>query len=197
MNNTSASTSTSAGVIVPTTLPMVQQMADRVNWWGMADWLRQLALLLRLPADALTPIDATVIPADSSRLTFNPPGFGLTVVMFHPHAQSGAAQLDPERWTFESLAFHFTDQGSGIWKGLLPFGLDAAVETPQGAAQKLGDDHTHFPALFDDSTDCRISYFLDDARVIECVFLLGGAGLERLGIARLGKEQNVAHLIAC
>jgi hypothetical protein len=195
MNSPEAPKSNRAGVTPPTALSMVQQMADRANCWGMADWLQKLAVLLRLPANELTPINATSIPAASSRLNFNPPGFGLNVVMFHPHAQSGVTQLDPDRWALERLTFHFIDQGSGAWQGQLPFGLDATAETPQSAAEKLSDDHTHFPVSFDAAADRRVSYFLHDARVIECVFLPGGAGLERLGIVRLGKEQNVAHLM--
>lgn len=145
-----------------------QEIADRINCHGIASWLRQLAAALDKSFHDLVPI------APAARHEIDISEWGITLTLSHPHA--GHVEIgDPNRWVLESARFHPL--------AALPFDLDARNETPDSAKAKLSDD-----TVAGNSTagDLRISYFLDDARVVELTFVPGMKGLANVLVVRLG-----------
>lgn len=148
------------------TVQFSDQIAARINCYGIDGWLTWLAALHQKTFYDLFPIAA------AARHEISMPEKGWTLTLRHPHA--GHAELaDPERWILESAVF---DPQSS----LLPFGLDAERETPDSAKEKLSNDIVIRNRL--------ISYFLPDARVVELSFASAGTGLTEVRIVRLGAE---------
>ena len=146
-----------------------QEIADRINRYGIADWLRLLAASLGKNFHDLIPI------APVARHEIELPEWGLTLILSHPHAghiDAGA----PDRWVLESARFN-------PLAAALPFELDARNETPDSAKAKLSDDTVAGNII---AGDARISYFLDDARVVELTFASGLKGLTSVQVVRLG-----------
>ena len=150
------------------------QIAERINCYGLADWLRQLAAWLNTTPHGLIP----VAPVD--RLEIDLPERGLHLIFNHPHA-GNTAIADFDRWVLEQAIFYPS--------AALPFGLDAQVETSASAQAKLGDDSAGGSPRNIAAGDRRISCFLDDARVVELSFGPQMTGLTRVWLVRLGRAQ--------
>ncbi len=68
----------------------------------------------------------------------------------------------------------------------LPFGLDAASETPDSASLKLGRDRVKGDPDAVTQGDRRVSYFMFDATVMEITFRTNMTGVHQVLAARLG-----------
>lgn len=166
-----------------------QEIAERINCHGIGAWLAELAHGLDVPLPALLPEPPLTQHASSV------PSRGLHLVLTHPHA--GHVDVgDPERWELTEATFFFLPGEAGVWRDALPFNLDAQTETPASAQAKLGDDTSGLSPRALVQGDRRMSYFLDDARVVELTFRADMVGLERLHIVRLGSAQDYADVSA-
>lgn len=159
-----------------------QQIADRINRYGIGRWLAALAENLDVSFSALAP------ECPSAKYTFTAPRKGLQIVLTHPHADHVDIG-DPERWQLTAAKFYLLKGEFGVWNNTLPFDLNSESETPNSAKNKLSNDTSGFAFQTIARGDRRISYFLDDARVVELTFRFGMVGLECVHVVRLGSAQ--------
>ena len=162
-----------------------QQIADRINCYGISDWLRLLAGELNMLPHDLIPIQATV----RHEVECN----GLCLRFHHPHA-GHVTVADPQRWEMAEAKFNLLPGERGTWREALPYDLDPEAETPESAQQKLSDETSPISSSAIPRGDRRIAYFMDDARVVELTFRAGMVGLERVYIVRLGSAQDYANV---
>jgi len=151
-------------------------IAERINCYGIADWLRLLADWLGRTPHELIPVEA------AEQVVVDAPERGLKLVFRHPHA--GYAEVaDANRWILERAVFN-------PMTAALPFGLDGREETPESAKGKLGDDTSWGSARDIAKKDFRVSHFLADGRVVELTFSPTLQGLANVLLVRLGREMD-------
>ena len=168
---------------------LADALCTRINCYSLGAWLAELAHHLDVPLSALLPVPP--LP----RHEFTVPRRGLHLVFAHPHA--GHVDVgDPERWELTEAKFFFLPGEPGVWRDAAPFALDPGTETPASAKQKLSDETSGLSSRAIAQGDRRMSYFLDDARVVELTFRAGMVGLERIHIVRLGSAQDYADVSA-
>ena len=148
-----------------------------VGCQAMGDRLENLARAFNLPAQALMPVPCksphTVLLSER----------GVRITLHHPDA--GAVEVgNPNRWVITDMLF------GAAWQGPLPFGLDALIETPTTAIQKLGDDMTRLSQSAIDRGDLRQSFTLNDARVVELLWKPTLIGIDRVWVVRLGQPLS-------
>lgn len=168
-----------------TTRPAPESLADalcrHINCRNSGAWLAELAATLGLPPEVLMPAPPV------ARHELVAPGRGLRLVLSHPHADDVAVG-DPDRWLLTEAQFGMAGQFDADWTGALPFGLDAANETPESAKAKLGDEADGLSARALAQGDRRQSYFMDDALVVELIWRPELKGIERVRVVRMGSE---------
>lgn len=162
-----------------------QQIADRINCYGISDWLRVLAGEMNMLPHDLIPIQATT----RHEVECN----GLCLRFHHTHA-GHVTVADPQRWEMVEAKFSLLQGERSAWQGVLPFNLDAEAETPESAKQKLSDETSPISSSAIPHSGWRMSYFLDDARVVELTFRVGMVGLDRIYIVRLGSAQDYTNV---
>ncbi|WP_431257625.1 hypothetical protein ACQ86G_23835 [Roseateles chitinivorans] len=64
------------------------------------------------------------------------PEHGLYLVLRHPHA-GDVEHGDPDRWLITDVLFDVAGAHGAPWRQALPFGLDARLETPASAQERL------------------------------------------------------------
>ena len=149
-----------------------------------AVWRRGVAASLNACCQALGLESHVLMPEPPTSI--NHEHHGLSLQLVHPHAGEVAVG-DPERWLIRRLLWS-ADPESGEWRHALPFGLDAAHETPATAALKLQAEGLGLNAADMAAGDRRQTFFLEEGLVLELAWCGGLSGLERVTAARLGSE---------
>ncbi len=143
---------------------LAAEIAVRINRYGIGPWLLALLDQLGLPVpDGLA--------APRTRVTLTHDRAGLELVLYRREKTgvpgwADALVLERARLTPPQAA--------------LPYRLDEFAETFATAQTKLSINHT--------GPGTRVSYFLDEARVVELTFVPGGSGLTSVLLAALGSE---------
>lgn len=154
---------------------------QRINCRNIGTWLKELAMTLDVPAQALMPIPTV------ARHEFCAPEHGLRLVLTHPHA-GYVEEGDIDRWIIAEAQFNVPAQAGPGEVCRLPFDLDAENETPASASDKLDGDSIGLSERSLAQGDLRQSYFLDDALVVEITWRAELRGIERVWVVRMGSE---------
>jgi hypothetical protein len=161
---------------------LADEIAQRVNCYGLVRWAGELAQTLGIAPALLIPVRPVEKHIPELR------DMGLELVFGYRGELGGIA--DPERWLLRQVRFHVQAHAAyGAWRQRLPFSLDARNETPASAEGKLGTDRSGGSPREIAHGDTRITYFLPDGRAVELHFAAGMRGLERVGVSRLGKAM--------
>lgn len=166
---------------------IADEIASRVNCYGIADWAEQLAANLAIAPALLLPETPVLrhVPELGRK--------GVALVFRYPQIEH-APRSDPQRWILTDVTFFLQEQADhGRWPYSLPWGLDATNASPESASAKLGNDITGGSARDIAAGDRRVTYFLSDARAVELTFGPGMHGLERISVSRLGIAMPEAY----
>lgn len=157
-------------------------ICDRINCYGLSGWLADLQTWMQapderwLPSNANDPLDiaspvrgVTLRMRPLSTLNTTPPPFRL------------------QHWVLEHAIFNGAAARQRAEFCGLPFSLDSVREKPRDAGDKLKTKDVVVGTGTESETR-RISYFLDDGRIVEITFGLDGEGIERVWVVRLGPE---------
>lgn len=156
---------------------LADAICDHIGCLGMAQRLPKLARALNVATDVVMPA-----PPRSPHVV-DLPAQGLRLVLRH-EGQDAQTSDDPDLWVITDAQFR-APWGCGV-----PFELNVQTETPDWAAHKLGGETQPCTAKALAQGDRRQSYFLDDARVVEIVWKPRLIGIERIGVARLGRALD-------
>jgi len=156
-------------------------IAERVNCYGIGLWLPTLQAWLGVEPEAWlsdqasTPLDI-VASARGVVLRMRP----------LPSLTTTPAPFRNQHWVLEDALFDGAAARERPSVCALPFGLDPVAETPASARLKL---HTDDIVVGKGEAKQRMSFFLDDARIVELSFGQDMTGIEQLRVVRLGAEQ--------
>lgn len=169
---------------------IADSICDHVGCYNVSEWLSDLAKKLGVAPEDLMP------SPPQHDYQFILPQRGLQLRLRHPHA-GHVDNGDPDRLILTEVQFSTNSHGMSSWSGQLPFGLDAAIETPASAELKLGVDINREPnARFVSNDDMRRSYHLDDGRVVGIAWKSGFAGIDAVVVVRLGREIDYRELFS-
>jgi hypothetical protein len=168
---------------------VAEQIAARVNCYGIASWAGKLAKLLEVAPELLLP------QRSAKRHIPELKGRGMELVFGYPEDDL-AGPYDPERWALLEAQFFVKDRSPyGGWRHRLPLELEPLHETPASAQGKLGKDFAGGTSRDIAKGDTRITYFLPDARAVELQFAPGMQGLARVGFSRLGVPMPESYFV--
>jgi len=156
--------------------PWSDDMADRAGTFGHGEWMSGFLNWIHENGGALTPQEGKGL------MLVTMPALGLSCTVKPLEAYTNASpEEQPMFLVLDNITF---DTKKLLEAGEpLPFGLNYEGETVQSAMEKLKtDDTTEHMA----TGDGRISFFLDDARVVELTFSEDGKIVQIL-ISRLFK----------
>lgn len=154
---------------------MPQESLDRINMHRLGPWLPAFFNWLgQGQPNPDTPPGERVVLVSRER--------GVTATVFRRGDRPAGGDVWSD-WVLERVMMNATVQP-------VPFGLNLRAETPDSAVAKLSNDRVFGPIVDPEQGGRQISYFLDDARVIELTFGPHDAGITRIFAARLGAEQE-------
>lgn len=148
------------------------EIADRVNCFGIGAWLEKLSALAGVPLDA--PDD----PEERATVALEPLGVEVTLRRHRDQALSRADQV-----VLEIASFDVAD-------ATLPFGLDAATLDLETAKATLSRDTAGGRSVDVRDGNLDVTFFLKDARFVVLGFTPSMVGLTRCVVQRLFGEVD-------
>ena len=148
------------------------EIADRVNCFGIGAWLDKLSAL------AGVPIQAPEDPKERKTIALEPLGLEVTLRRHDDPAHVRADQVVLDIATFD------------VAEAVLPFGLDAATLTLETAKAMLSHDTAGGRSVDIKNGNLDVTYFLEDARFVVLGFAPSLVGLTKCTVRRLGGEVD-------
>lgn len=162
-------------------------IAARVGTYGNGLWLPTLGKWLGFTGTAWLPNP----PEENQRVIVPAPIRALQLELYAlPSYEQAVRRTRLHHIVLDRAAFNAEMAEQRPLEAALPFGLDAAQETPESAGVKLGGQTPLYRGKGDDADTA--SWELDDNRVVELVFRTQATGIKRIQIVRLWRPVQSA-----
>lgn len=166
----------------PSTLvSFADELCRRVNRRGVGRWLEEFGRRTSREPQQVLPVPPV------GRHVMSLPQHGLYLVLRHPHA-GDVEHGDPDRWLITDVLFDVAGVHGAPWRQALPFRLDARLDTPALAEERLDANSLGLGEGALRMGDYRQSFVLEGGLVLEITWLEQLHGISQVTVVRLGTE---------